>query len=156
VPGPAAGRSGGLDNDRVTFVRALLLLALGAGAAVAVDRLVLEETSSTDQVPPPVSGSQPGPGDPPVVWLDGTLERITESELVVRVGRGPRIEVERFAAGATRFLRLGEGGWVELPAEEVDAVQSGGRACLETLLDGRTFLAIRVFLSTGCGPAPGG
>jgi hypothetical protein len=137
----------------VTFFRALLLLALGAAAALAVDRLVIEEASSTNDVPPPVSGSQPGPGDPPVVWLDGTLERISDSELVVRLGRGPRIEVERFAAGATRFLRLEDAGWEELPDEEVAAVRPGGRACLETLLDGRTFLAIRVFLSAGCGPA---
>jgi hypothetical protein len=141
------------DNGRVTLLRALLLIALGAAAAVAVDRLVLQETTATGGGPPPVSGSEPGPGDPPVVWVDGTLERITGSELVVRVGRGPRLEVERFAAGATRFLRLTDGEWSELAAEEVEAVRPGGRACVETLLDGRTFLAIRVFLSAGCGPA---
>jgi hypothetical protein len=139
----------------VTFIRAVLLLALGAGAALAADRFLLEE-SAPARVVPPVSESEQGPGDPPVVWLDGTLERIGESELLVRVGRGPQIPVERFAAGATRFLRLDGARWVELAPEEIDAVGTGGRACLETLLDGRTFLAIRVFLSAGCGPALGG
>jgi hypothetical protein len=138
----------------VTWVRALLLIALGAGGAVAADRLLLED-SAPARVVPPVSVSEPGPGDPPVVWLDGSLDRIGESEILVQVGEGPRIQVERFAAGATRFLRLDEEGWVELTAEEITALRPGGRACLETLLDGRTFLAIRVFLSAGCGPALG-
>lgn len=150
-PGPPPGRA---DNGPVTLVRALLLIALGAGAAVATDRFLLEEEAPA-LVIPPVSDSEPGPGDPPVVWVDGSLERIGESDLLVQVGTGPRIGVERFAAGATRFLRLDEEGWVELTAEEIAALRPGGRACLETLLDGRTFLAIRVFLSAGCGPALG-
>jgi len=90
-----------------------------------------------------------------VVWLDGDLDRIGESELLVRVSPDQRIRVERFAAGATRFLRLDDEVWVELTAGEIAAIPPGGRACLETLLDGRTFLAVRVFLSAGCGPAIG-
>jgi hypothetical protein len=138
----------------VTWVRALLLLALGGGAAIAADRLLLEDTAPAQAVPP-VSSSEPGPGDPPVVWLDGDLERIGESELLVRVGQERRIRVERFAAGATRFLRLDEEGWVELTAGEIAALRPGSKACLETLLDGRTFLAVRVFLSAACGPSLG-
>lgn len=136
----------------MTFLRALLLLAVGAGAAIAVDRLVLEDAAPARSVPP-VSESESGPGDPPVVWLDGNLERIDESELLVRVGQGPQITVERFAAGATRFMRLEGGEWVELTSEEIETIEPGAGACVETLLDGRTFLAIRVFLSAGCGPA---
>ena len=136
----------------MTVLRALLLLLIGAGAALAADRFLLEEAGPVRSIPP-VSESEPGPGDPPVVWLDGTLEGIDESEMVVRVGQGPQIPVERFAAGATRFLRLDGGEWVELDAGEIDAIEPGAGACLETLLDGRTFLAIRVFLSAGCGPA---
>jgi hypothetical protein len=142
------------DNGAVTFIRALLLLAFGAAAAIAVDRLVLEDTAPARSVPP-VSGSESGPGDPPVVWLDGNLDRIDDSELLVQVGRGPQITVERFAAGATSFMRLDGDEWVELTTEEIDAIRPGAGACLETLLDGRTFLAIRVFLSAGCGPALG-
>lgn len=138
----------------MTWVRAIILIALGAGGAIAADRLLLEDAAPA-RVVPPVSNSEPGPGDPPVVWLEGDLDRIGESELLVRVGQDRRIRVERFAAGATRFLRLDDEGWVELSAREIDALRPGGRACLETLLDGRTFLAVRVFLSAGCGPALG-
>jgi hypothetical protein len=138
----------------VTWFRALLLLAIGAGGAVAADRLLLEDAAPARSIPP-VSESESGPGDPPVVWLDGTLERIDESELLVRVGQGPQIPVERFAAGATRFLRLDGGTWAELTSEEIETIEPGAGACLETLLDGRTFLAIRVFLSAACGPALG-
>jgi hypothetical protein len=138
----------------VTLFRVLLLLAVGAGAAIAVDRLLIEDTNPGRSVPP-VSESESGPGDPPVVWLDGSLERIDDSELLVRVGQGPQITVERFAAGATRFMRLTGGEWVELTLDEIETIEPGAGACLETLLDGRTFLAIRVFLSAGCGPALG-
>lgn len=132
--------------------RALLLLAVGAAAAVGVDRLMLQPAASTEQ-PPPVASSEPGPGDPPVVWLDGTLETITEGDLALRDGEGPRIPIERFAAGATAFLARDGDTWRELSEEEIAAVEAGTRACVETLLDGGTFLALRVFLVAGCGPA---
>lgn len=127
----------------------------GAAAAVAVDRVVLTPPAS-EGVAPPVSRSEPGPGDPPLVWLEGTLESISDSELAVREGQGPRLVIQRFAAGATEFfLRQGD-GWRELPTEETASISPGGRACVEALLDGRTFLALRVFLDAGCGPAVSG
>lgn len=137
----------------MAWIRGLLLLALGAAAAVSADRLLIRPASSADATPPEVSDSQPGPGDPPVVWLDGTLAEVTDSQLSVQEGRGPSISVERFAAGATRFLRLDEDRWLELTEAEAAAVQAGQLACVEALLDGRTFLALRVFLGAGCGPA---
>ncbi len=134
-------------------VHAVVLVAFGAAGALAVDRLVLEPASTAaPETAPEVTGSEPGPGDPPVLWLDGTLEEISESELVVREGQGPRIRIERFAAGATSFLRREGDTWRELRAEEADAV-AGEPACVEALLDGRTFLALRVFLGSECGPA---
>lgn len=137
----------------MAWIRGLLLVALGAAAAVSADRLLIRPASSADATPPVVSDSQPGPGDPPVVWLDGTLAEVTDSQLSVQEGRGPSISVERFAAGATRFLRLDEDRWLELTEAEAAAVQAGQQACVEALLDGRTFLALRVFLGAGCGPA---
>jgi hypothetical protein len=134
----------------------MVLLVLGAAAAFSVDRLVLRPSAS-EGTAPPVSESEPGPGDPPVVWLDGTLESITDSELAVRDGRGPRISVERLAAGATRVLRQDGSAWRQLSGDEVAGLEAGEEACVETLLDGGTFLALRVFLGAGCGPAtPGG
>ena len=135
-------------------LRALILLAVGAAAAIGVDRLMLRPASSSEP-PPPVAESEPGPGDPPVVWLEGTLESITEGDLALRDGRGPRIPIERFAAGATSFLARNGDGWRELSEEEIAGVEAGAEACVETLLDGGTFLALRVFLSADCGPAAG-
>lgn len=149
LPGPAR------HNGWVTLLRGLVLLGLGAAAAVGVDRLVLRSTAS-EGAPPPVSESEPEPGDPPLVWLDGTLETISESDLAVREGQGPRITVERFAAGATAFLERDGEGWRELPTEEVASIEAGEQACVEALLEGRTFLALRVFLGADCGPAEEG
>ena len=137
------------------WVRGLVLLAVGAAAAFGVERLVLRPAVST-VAPAPVPRSEPGPGDPPVVWLQGTLESITEADLALREGQGPRIPIERFAAGATSFLRQDDGGWQELTEGEIEALEAGTRACVETLLDGGTFLALRVFLAAGCGPLGGG
>lgn len=136
----------------MTWLRVLVLMALGAAAAVSLDRLVLRPTVS-EGGSPPVSQSEPGPGDPPLVWLDGTLETISDSELAVREGQGPRIVVERFAAGATAFLRRDGDEWRELSTEELVALEPGEPACVEALLDGETFLALRVFLAADCGPA---
>lgn len=145
-PGPRG------HNGVVTWVRALLLIALGAAAAVSADRLILRPAVSSEGIPP-VAETEPGPGDPPVVWVDGTLESISDSALAVREGRGPRIQVERFAAGATKFLRQESGAWRELSTEEAAGLEAGQQACVEALLDGQTFLALRVFLGAGCGPA---
>jgi hypothetical protein len=137
----------------MAWIRGLLLLALGAAIAVSADRLLLRPAASEEPGSPQVSGSEPGPGDPPVVWLDGTLAEVTDSLLSVQEGRGPSIQVERFAAGATRFLRLDGEQWLELSQAETAAVEAGQQACVEALLDGRTFLALRVFLGADCGPA---
>jgi hypothetical protein len=136
----------------VSMLKGMVLVALGAAAAVMVDRLVLGSTPAEESVPA-VTGNEPGPGDPPVVWLDGSLEEVSESQIVIREGQGPRLEVERFAAGATSFLRQDGEQWVVLGDQEVQAIRTGQPACLETLLDGRTFLALRVFLGVDCGPA---
>lgn len=136
------------------WFRGLVLLAVGAAAAFGVERLMLRPTATGDAAPP-VSESEPGPGDPPVVWLDGTLESIGDADLALREGQGPRIPIERFAAGATAFLRQDGSGWRELSDDEIEELEAGARACVETLLDGGTFLALRVFLAADCGPAVG-
>jgi hypothetical protein len=105
---------------------------------------------------PPVSQNEPGAGDPPVVWIGGILEAVEQGQLALREGsqgQGPRIRVERLAEGATDFYQLEAEGWRELSPEEVDLIEVGDRACVEALLDGRTFLALRVFLDSSCGPS---
>jgi hypothetical protein len=136
----------------VRLIGALLLIALGAGAAITADRLFLEP-EATEAAPPIVPQSAPGPGDPPVVWIDGSLEELSESQIVMRDGEGPRVEVERLGQGATSFLALAGSEWTELTDDQVADLDTGGPACVEALLDGQTFLAIRVFMGAGCGPA---
>ncbi|HZB04507.1 MAG TPA: hypothetical protein VE737_09325 [Actinomycetota bacterium] len=134
------------------MIRGILLIAVGAAAAVAVDRLIL--TPSPDPAGGPVvARSDAAPGSPPLVWLDGTLEEIETRSVAVREGEdGPVVELDRAAAGATRFFRLDDEEWSSVPEEDIGAEATGQRACVEALLDGRTLLALRVFVGAGCGP----
>jgi hypothetical protein len=134
-------------------LRALLFVVLGAGAALAVDRLVL--TTGDDADVPAVPTERPAAGSPPLVWLDGTLSEVGPGSLALRDGPGPVVDLERAAAGATQFFSLDGESWAPLSEEDADATAAGQEACVEALLDGRTLLALRVFLGVGCGPAPG-
>ena len=137
------------------FFRTLLVFALGAGVALGAQYALRDRagTSSNPEVPV-VSGNLPDdPGDPPVVWLEGEIEGLDGAQLSLREGEGPSIDIRRFEEGATHFLRLREGQWRELTTAEVGELQAGQEACVETLLDGRTFFALRVFVGARCGPA---
>ena len=134
------------------LLAAVFLIAAGAAGAIAVDRLVLEPAPPASDAPP-VAGSEPAPGSPPLVWLEGTMEEVSEGSLAVREGQGARVELERAAAGATRVFRLEDQRWVPLSDQEAAAVEAGQQVCVEALLDGETLLALRVFLEAGCGPA---
>ncbi len=139
-------------NAAMRFVRAMLLLGIGAAAALAVDRLLLPEFLPTSATPG-IERTERGPTDPPLVWIAGTLEEIGETQLTLRDGEAPPINVERFSGGATRFYALDGGVWRELELEEVDGVATGEDACIEALADGEAFLALRVFLDRICAPA---
>lgn len=129
----------------------MLVLAAAAGAAFY---LFQDGTDATSGSIPGVAQLQPQPGGPPVVWVSGTLETVSETLLTIREGQGQSIDLHRLTAGASRFLRLKDGRWQELAEEEMGEVRPGERACAEALLDGPTFVALRVFLdANGCGPA---
>jgi hypothetical protein len=136
----------------VTFFRAVLLIAVSAAVAVTVDRLVLNPAPTLSEAPG-APRSDPAPGSPPLVWLDGTLEQIGQGSLAIREGEGARVDLERAAAGGTRFFRLDGDTWAVLSEEDAEAVDAGQRVCVEALLDGRNLLALRVFMGAGCGPA---
>ena len=140
-------------NERVW--RFPLIPALALVAAVGVGYLALRDgTQITSGSVPPVPQVQPQPGGPPLVWVAGTLEEVAESQVTMREGDGASIQLQRLAPGASRFLRVENGRWRELSIEEIDQVRPGERACAEALLDGTTFVALRVFLgASGCGPA---
>ena len=130
----------------------LLLLGIGAAGAVAADRVLVSEVDQASGSPP-IERTEPVEGDPPLVWIDGELEEIAEDSLVLAEGDGPRMVVERFAGEATRFFRPGGGTWRQLPQGEVASIATGESACVEALVDGEAFLAIRVFLERLCGPS---
>lgn len=137
----------------VRVLGGLLLLAIGAAGAVAADRLLIAPAASSSGETPPIERTEPGPTDPPIVWIAGELQEVSESELLVREGEGPTVTVERFAGDATRFYRPDAGIWRQLEGAEIDATAPGEEACIEALADGEAFLAIRVFLERGCAPA---
>lgn len=87
-----------------------------------------------------------------MVWIDGEIQDLTAARVTIRDGRGPEVRLRRFAGGATSFLRLEQGRWRALEAGEITALGTGRQACVESLLDGRTLLALRVFLGVECGP----
>ncbi|HZA27125.1 MAG TPA: hypothetical protein VE915_05675 [Actinomycetota bacterium] len=132
-----------------------LIPGLALAVAVGAGYLALRDgTELTSGALPEVPQVQPQPGGPPVVWVSGRLEEVTESLLTIREGEGASIQLHRLAAGASRFLRVRSGRWQELSEEETEQIRAGERACAEALLDGTTFVALRVFLgASGCGPA---
>ena len=130
----------------------LLLLGIGAAGAVAADRVLLRDVAPLTGSPP-IGRTEPGEGDPPLVWIDGSLEDVGEDQLVVAQGDGPRVVIERFAGEATRFFLPDGGSWREMSQEEVGRIRTGEDACIEALVDEETFLAIRVFLRRLCAPA---
>jgi hypothetical protein len=132
--------------------RALLLLGVGAAGALAADRLLSRNVEPTSQTPP-IERIDPGAGDPPLVWIDGALENVGADQLLLRDGDGPTITVERFSGQATRFFRPDGDRWSELSSEDIDSIAGGEDACIEALVDGEAFLAIRVFLERACAPA---
>lgn len=133
------------------FVMGVLLLGIGAAGAVAADRMLIQDVEPASGSPP-IERTEPAEGDPPLVWIDGELDEVAEDRLVLAEGEGPQIVVERFAGEATRFFRPAAGTWRQLPQEDVAGIRTGELACVEALVDGEAFLAIRVFLERLCGP----
>jgi hypothetical protein len=102
--------------------------------------------------PAPVQGiGSVAPGEPPRVWIAGTLTDVTDSRIQVREASGQDLSLQRLAAGTTAFYRIAGDGWAKLAPQA--QVAAGQAACTEALLDGRNLLALRVFLGTECGPA---
>jgi hypothetical protein len=86
-----------------------------------------------------------------VVWVEGTLTDVTDVHLVLRQPVGSVVTLRRLSGDATSFFRVSGSEWQRLAAEA--GVPAGQVACVETLLDRETLLALRVFLGAGCGPA---
>lgn len=106
-------------------------------------------TTTAPPLPGP-SGQTVDPGQPPLIWVGGTLVDVSANRLKVREALGSELVLRRLAGDATGFFRVAGDGWMRLAPEA--QVLAGERACVETLMDGKNLLALRVFLGSDCGP----
>jgi hypothetical protein len=123
-----------------------------AAAAIALSACSGNEAPGSDLPPvPSIPRHSAGADQPPVVWIGGTLTEVTATVIELREAFGPVVSVQLLGSEATGFFRVSGGAWERLPAGE--PVATGSEVCVETLMDGPTLLALRVFLGVGCGPA---
>ena len=138
------------------MIRRRQTIAVGAATLAVV--LVVACTNpptggpSGRSVPPaPLEKGSVAPGEPPRIWVAGTLTDVTDTRVDLREESGQAVSLQRLAAGMTAFYRVSGGTWRKLAPEA--PIAAGQAACAEALMDATTLLAIRVFLGTGCGPA---
>jgi hypothetical protein len=124
-----------------------------AAAAIVLAACSGEEPAAPSGFPPvpAVPGQGAQADQPPVVWIGGTLTEVTATAIELREPFGSVVSLQRLGREATRFFRATENAWERLPVGATAAI--GTEACVETLMDGPTLLALRVFLGAGCGPA---
>jgi hypothetical protein len=135
-------------------VRRALALALAAVvvALPGCDLFAEDPAPTTGVSIPPPDDRSPVPGQPPIVWVGGVLQEITENRLVVIGSSEQPARLQRLTEGATKFLAADGAGWRELGADEVAGLEVGREVCTEVLLDGSNLVALRVFLDASCGP----
>lgn len=135
----------------VLAVAIVCLLALASCTTTRTVTRVVRVSAGGAPPAPPTSLVSPRPGQPPTVWIAGTLSAVGPQRIEVREGSGPTVTVQRLAEGATGFFEVRGGAWALLP--RAAAVPPGGAACVEALMAGPALLALRVFLGAGCGPS---
>jgi hypothetical protein len=137
------------------FLSVLLLGACnkrpaGAGSTGRPSTTVV--TSSPTLLPPlPADSAEAGPGQPPIIWVGGILIEVAVDRLVLQEAMGPTVTLKRLGRGATAIYRASSARWERLASTV--RIGTGEEACVETALDGRNLLALRVFLGAACGPA---
>jgi hypothetical protein len=129
-----------------------LILLIGCTDPVGGDaRRATPPTGNPIPELPPTPRQSLGPNQPPVIWVGGELTDVGEDHLEILEASGSVVRIRRLGSGATSFFEIVEGRWARLPAGAAPA--SGEEACVETLLDGTSMLALRVFVGARCGPA---
>ena len=64
---------------------------------------------------------------------------------------GSVVTLRLLGGNASAFFHVAGGAWQ--PADRKADATVGTTACVETLMNGRTLLALRVFLGADCGPS---
>jgi hypothetical protein len=85
------------------------------------------------------------------VWVGGELTGLKPGRLELKEAFGSVVTLRRLGGDATSFFRVSGGTWQR--ADPKTEAKVGTKACVETLMDGRTLLALRVFLGADCGPS---
>jgi hypothetical protein len=112
-------------------------------------------TPVVETLPRPSSGpASVVPGQPPVVWISGQSADVSGSRLTVVGWGGARTVVRRLSRGATKFFVLHEGRFERMVEDDALLIEVGTPMCVESLLDGRSLIALRVFVGAACGPRP--
>ena len=86
------------------------------------------------------------------MWVGGELTGLKPGRLQLRELFGSVVTLRRLGGDATSFFLVSEGIWQR--ADPGTEAKVGTKVCVETLLDGKTLLALRVFLGADCGPSP--
>jgi len=102
---------------------------------------------------PSSSGRSLGPNQPPIVWIGGKLTELKPDRLELKEPFGSVVTVRLLGRYASAFFRVSGGAWK--PANPRAYATAGTKACIETLMNGGTLLALRVFLGADCGPSMG-
>ena len=124
-----------------------------SASSPSVTRSSGSPSASASEVPPipSTSGQSLGPNQPPIVWVGGTITDVKQGRLELREAFGSVVTLRRLGGEATTFYRISSGTWDR--ADPAAFAKVGTKACVETLMDGRTLLALRVFLGADCGPS---
>jgi hypothetical protein len=78
------------------------------------------------------------------------LTEVGQRNLVIRDVLGASVSLRRLGQEATAVYRASGQRWVRLDPKI--PIEAGTEACVETALEGRNLLALRVFLGATCGP----
>jgi hypothetical protein len=133
-------------------VAALALSAVVTASAMAA---CSDPEPLVARLPRPSTGTEAVvPGQAPVVWVSGQSAAVSTSRLTIVEHAGSKVIVHRLAEGATKFFVLSEGKFVSMPETDALLVEVGTPMCVESLLDERRLVALRVFVGGACGPRP--
>ena len=105
---------------------------------------------------PSIGAASIVPGQPPVVWVSGQSAAVSPSRLTIVEQDGSKAIVHRLSEGATKFFVLADGRFEQMPETDALLVEVGTPMCVESLLDERRLVALKVFVGAACGPRTGG
>jgi len=103
---------------------------------------------------PSIGAATVVPGQAPIVWVSGQSAAVSMTRLTIVESAGSKAVVHRLAEGATKFFvrDADTDRFVSMPEADALLVEVGTPMCVESLLDERRMLALRVFVGAACGP----